>query len=45
MTFYDDQPARDVGTALGLKEANVRVIRHRGLEKLRSCVTGGGTPS
>jgi RNA polymerase sigma-70 factor (ECF subfamily) len=45
MTFYDDQPARDVGTALGLKEANVRVIRHRGLERLRSCMTGAGTPS
>lgn len=41
MTFYDDQPAREVAAALGLSEANVRVIRHRGLERLRDCVTGG----
>jgi RNA polymerase sigma-70 factor (ECF subfamily) len=40
MTFYDDQPAKEVGTALGLTEGNVRVIRHRGLERLRDCVTG-----
>ena len=45
MTFYDDQPARDVGAALALSEANVRVIRHRGLERLRTCMTGGATPS
>jgi len=42
MTFYDDQPARDVAVALGLSEGNVRVIRHRGLERLRDCVMGGG---
>jgi RNA polymerase sigma-70 factor (ECF subfamily) len=42
MTFYDDQPARDVAAALGLSEGNVRVIRHRGLERLRDCVTGRG---
>jgi RNA polymerase sigma-70 factor (ECF subfamily) len=41
MTFYDDQPAKDVAAALGLSEGNVRVIRHRGLERLRDCVTGG----
>lgn len=45
MTFYDDQPARDVAAALGLSEGNVRVIRHRGLERLRDCVTGQGAPS
>ena len=45
MTFYDDQPARDVAAALGLSEGNVRVIRHRGLERLRDCVTGRGAPS
>ena len=45
MTFYDDQPARDVAAALGLSEGNVRVIRHRGLERLRDCVTGPGAPS
>lgn len=42
MTFYDDQPAREVADALGLSEGNVRVIRHRGLDRLRDCVTGGG---
>jgi len=40
MTFYDDRPAEEVGSALGLAPGNVRVIRHRGLEKLRRCVTG-----
>jgi RNA polymerase sigma-70 factor (ECF subfamily) len=40
MTFYDDQPAKEVAAALGLSEGNVRVIRHRGLERLRDCVTG-----
>ena len=45
MTFYDDQPAKDVAAALGLSEGNVRVIRHRGLERLRDCVTGRGAPA
>ena len=38
MTFYDDRPADEVGMALGLSPGNVRVIRHRGIEKLRRCV-------
>jgi RNA polymerase sigma-70 factor, ECF subfamily len=38
MTFYDDRPADEVGTALGLTPGNVRVIRHRGIEKLRLCI-------
>jgi len=38
MTFYDDRPADEVGTALGLTPGNVRVIRHRGIERLRRCV-------
>jgi RNA polymerase sigma-70 factor (ECF subfamily) len=45
MTFYDDQPAKEVAVALGLSEGNVRVIRHRGIERLRDCVTGRGAPS
>ncbi|MGH6622895.1 MAG: RNA polymerase sigma factor [Burkholderiaceae bacterium] len=45
MTFYDEQPAREVAAALGLSEGNVRVIRHRGLERLRDCVTGRGALS
>jgi RNA polymerase sigma-70 factor (ECF subfamily) len=44
MTFYDDQPANEVAAAHGLSEGNVRVIRHRGLERLRDCVTGHRAP-
>ena len=40
MTFYDDVPAETLARELGLSAANVRVIRHRGLERLRACVTG-----
>lgn len=39
LTFYDDQPAKAVASELGLSEANVRVIRHRALGKLRVCMT------
>lgn len=42
-TFYDDCPARQVASELGLSEGNVRVIRHRGLERLRLCVIRGET--
>jgi len=38
MTFYDDRQARDVAVDLGISEGNVRVIRHRGLERLRECM-------
>lgn len=38
MSFYDDQPADAVGAQLGLSAGNVRVIRHRGIDKLRRCV-------
>lgn len=40
MTFYDDMPADALARELDLSPANVRVIRHRGLERLRACVTG-----
>lgn len=40
MTFYEDKPADEVGAQLGLSASNVRVIRHRGLARLRECVTG-----
>ncbi len=42
MTFYDDCPADRLGAQLGLSPANVRVIRHRGIERLRNCVQGRG---
>jgi RNA polymerase sigma-70 factor (ECF subfamily) len=38
MTFYDDCPADELGTRLGVSPGNVRVIRHRGIERLRHCV-------
>ncbi len=40
LTFYDDMPAGALANELNLTPANVRVIRHRGLERLRACVTG-----
>jgi RNA polymerase sigma-70 factor (ECF subfamily) len=44
LTFYDDRPADAVGAELALSAGNVRVIRHRALERLRACVSarGGG---
>ena len=38
MTFFDDLPADAVGKELGIAAGNVRVIRHRGLERLRACL-------
>lgn len=38
MAFYDEQTARQTATFLGTSEANVRVIRHRALKQLRSCM-------
>jgi RNA polymerase sigma-70 factor, ECF subfamily len=40
LTFYDDMPADALARELDLSPANVRVIRHRGLARLRACVTG-----
>ena len=43
LTFYDDRSADAVAAELGLSAGNVRVIRHRGLERLRGCMeTAGG---
>ena len=42
MTFYDDRPADAVAAELGLSAGNVRVIRHRGLERLRGCMNAAG---
>jgi RNA polymerase sigma-70 factor, ECF subfamily len=39
MTFYDDCPADAVAAELKLSAGNVRVIRHRGLDRLRACMT------
>jgi RNA polymerase sigma-70 factor (ECF subfamily) len=40
LSFYDEQPADAVGRSLGLSAGNVRVLRHRGIDKLRRCVQG-----
>ena len=41
-SFYEDEPAERVGEMLGLAAGNVRVIRHRALQRLRDCVMGKG---
>jgi RNA polymerase sigma-70 factor, ECF subfamily len=38
MTFYEDRTADEIATTIGLSTANVRVIRHRALVQLRTCV-------
>jgi RNA polymerase sigma-70 factor (ECF subfamily) len=38
LTFYGDRAATDVGRELGLTGGNVRVIRHRALAHLRTCL-------
>lgn len=40
MTFYDDVPAEALAKELELTSANVRVIRHRALKRLRACMSG-----
>jgi RNA polymerase sigma-70 factor (ECF subfamily) len=39
LTFYAERTAGEVGRELGVKEGNVRVIRHRAVERLRACMT------
>jgi RNA polymerase sigma-70 factor, ECF subfamily len=38
LTFYDEQTAAETASFLGISEANVRVIRHRAIRKLRACM-------
>jgi len=38
MTFYDEQTGAEVARFLGASEANVRVIRHRAMDRLRGCM-------
>jgi len=40
LSFYDERGADDVASMLGTTPGNVRVIRHRGLARLRDCVAG-----
>jgi len=39
-TFVEDRDAAEIGHALELSAGNVRVIRHRALQKLQACVEG-----
>ncbi len=39
LTFYSEKTGREIGKELRLTEANVRVIRHRAIERLRTCMT------
>ena len=41
MTFYDEHTAAETAGALGISQANVRVIRHRALQQLRACMGAG----
>lgn len=45
LTFYSERTADEVGQELRLSPGNVRVIRHRALERLRDCMTGQGSAS
>ena len=38
MTFYDERTGAEVAGLLGVSEANVRVIRHRAIHRLRGCM-------
>ena len=39
-TFYAEKTASEVASDLGLSEGNVRVIRHRAVDRLRKCMIG-----
>jgi RNA polymerase sigma-70 factor, ECF subfamily len=39
LTFYAERTAGEAGKELGVKEGKVRVIRHRAVERLRTCMT------
>ena len=38
LTFYDEQTAAEVAGFLKISQANVRVIRHRAIQQLRTCM-------
>ena len=45
LSFYDERSAADVGSEVGLSAANVRVVRHRSIERLRRCLGWSGDDS
>jgi len=38
LSFYADRGAAEIAAELGLSPANVRVVRHRALSRLRGCM-------
>jgi len=38
LTFYDERPAGEIATALGMNAGAVRVLRHRALSRMRQCL-------
>jgi RNA polymerase sigma-70 factor (ECF subfamily) len=38
LTFYAERPAKEIAEQFAISEGNVRVIRHRGLARLRDCI-------
>jgi RNA polymerase sigma-70 factor (ECF subfamily) len=40
LSFYAERRSDEIGAELGLRPANVRVVRHRALARLRACVEG-----
>ncbi len=42
LTFTADKPTEEVADDLGLETGNVRVIRHRALQRLRDCLDAAG---
>lgn len=45
LTFYGERTAAAVASEIGATEGHVRVIRHRALARLRTCVTSLQEPS
>jgi RNA polymerase sigma-70 factor (ECF subfamily) len=45
MSFHEERAASEVGALLGLSAGNVRVIRHRGIARLRGCVEASRRPA
>lgn len=39
LTFYAERPAKEIAEQFAISEGNVRVIRHRGLTRLRDCIS------
>jgi RNA polymerase sigma-70 factor (ECF subfamily) len=40
MSFNEERPAEEIGSALSMTALNVRVARHRALQALRQCLEG-----